>query len=104
MANTTILANVGKCFNNEFGLFTAPRGGLYKFSMQRTNKVRKSIIEKIRLPPKDKAGSSSTEWFIELEKRDCLQAQLFSSNHKPSADVIQNGQLLTSPWSAPSVI
>ena len=56
------------------------------------------------LPPKDKAGSSPTEWFIQLEKRDYLQAQLFSSNHKPSADVIQNGQLLTSPWSAPSVL
>ena len=32
------------------------------------------------LPPKDKAGSSPTEWFIQLEKRDYLQAQLFSSN------------------------
>ena len=41
---------------------------------------------------------------MELEKRDCLQAQLFSSNHKPSEDVIWSGQLLTSPWSALSVI
>ena len=115
LANNTLQANVGKCCNNEFGIFTAPRDGLYKFSIQGTNKVRttsyiniekngKSIIEKIRLPPKDKAGSSPTEWFMELEKRDCLQAQLFYSNHKPSEDVILSGQLLTSPWSAFSVI
>ena len=94
------------------GVFTAPRDGLYKFSVQGSNKVRttsyiniekneKIIIEKIRLPPKESSTSSPTEWFMELESHDQLRAQLFSVNRKPSADVIWSGQLLTSPWSAP---